>query len=108
MKSKKSLNVQGEFAEGQTAHFIQTLGNVSNLSKPPRKLEPIQGSKKGPPTLDNNTMMALGNKSSSMMKRNSSEDKVLNNRSSINQPHMQQLDKYPQVGNTAPVVGIRK
>ena len=59
-------------------------------------------------TLDNNTMMVLGNKSSSMMKRNSSEDKVLINRSALNQPHMQPLDKYPQVGNTAAVVGIRK
>ena len=84
VRSKKSSNAQGEYAEGQTAQFIQTLGNVSNLSKPPRKLEPIQGSKKAPPTLDNNTMMVLGNKSSSMMKRNSSEDKVLINRSAIN------------------------
>ena len=84
VRSKKSSNVQGEYAEGQTAQFIQTLGNVSNLSKPPRKLEPIQGSKKAPPNLDNNTMMVLGNKSSSMMKRNSSEDKVLINRSAIN------------------------
>jgi hypothetical protein len=108
VKPKRSLNVQGEFAEGQTAHFIQTLGNVSNLSKPPRKLEPIQGSKKPATTLDNNTMMVLGNKSSSMMKRNSSEDKVLINRSALNLPHMQPLDKYSQVGNTAAVVGIRK
>ena len=107
-RPQKSSNAQREYAEGQTAQFIQTLGNVSNLSKPPRKLEPIQGSKKAPPTLDNNTMMVLGNKSSSMMKRNSSEDKVLINRSAINQPHMQPLEKYPQVGDTGAVVGIRK
>ena len=68
LKGKRGSEMMA--GDDHTANFVQTLGNVSNLSKPPRKLEPLLGTKKPAPTLDNNTMMLVGNKSSSMIKRN--------------------------------------